>query len=90
MNVQIAELIIWRSQRIKYGLQMRYNNLISPLTTLYENLWHQSMFYVSYMTLYVFQEISWTSIENENDRSYALNVLYDYFVISRKSYMILV
>ena len=36
---------------------MRYNNLISPLTTLYENLWHQSMYYVSYMTLYEIQEI---------------------------------
>ena len=45
---------------------MRYNNLISPLTTLYENLWHQSMYYVSYMTLYEIQEYFSTSMENQN------------------------
>ena len=33
-----------------------YNILISALTTLYENLWHQSMFYASHITLYDFLE----------------------------------
>ena len=45
---------------------MRYNNLIFPLTTLYENLWHQSKFYVSYLTLFDFQEIFSISIETES------------------------
>ena len=44
---------------------MRFNKLLCPLTTLYGNLWNQSIFYVSYMTLYDFQEIFSTSNENE-------------------------
>ena len=51
---------------------MRYNNLISPLTTLYGNLWHQSMYYVSYMTLYDIQEIFSTSMENQNYTVFSL------------------
>ena len=70
---------------------MRYNNLISPLTTLYENLWHQSMYYVSYMTLYEIQEIFSTSMENQNYTVFSLWMfLYDPCMISRKSYMVLV
>ena len=70
---------------------MRYNNLISPLTTLYENLWHWSMFYVSYMTLYDFQECFLTSIENQIYTVFSLwNFLYDPCIISRKSYMVFV
>ena len=44
---------------------MRYNNLLYPLTTLYGILWNQSMFYVSYVTLYDFPEIFSTSKEIE-------------------------
>ena len=51
---------------------MRYNNLISPLTTLYENLWHPSMYYVSYMALYEIQEIFSTSMENQNYTVFSL------------------
>ena len=60
------------AQKIKYGLQLRYNNLISPLTTLYGNLWHQSLYYVSYMTLYEIQEIFSTSMENKNYTVFSL------------------
>ena len=42
-------------------MQMRYNKLICPLTTLYGNLRNQSTFDVSYMTLYDFKEIFSTS-----------------------------
>ena len=51
---------------------MRYNNLKSSLTTLYENLWHQSMYYVSYMTFYDIQEIFSTSMENQNYTVFSL------------------
>ena len=69
---------------------MRYTNLISPLTTLYENLWHQSLYYVSYMTLYEIQEIFSTSMENQNYTVFSLwTFLYDPCMISRKSYMVL-
>ena len=51
---------------------MQYNNLISPLTTLYKNLWHQSMCYVSYMTLYTIQEKFSTSMENQNFTVFSL------------------
>ena len=70
---------------------MRYNYLLCALTTLYGNLRNQSMFYVSYMTLYDFQEIFWTSKENERYTVFRLWIfLYDPCMISRKSYMILV
>ena len=70
---------------------MRYNNLISPLTTLYENLWHHSMYYVSYMTLYDIQEIFSTSMENQNYTIFSLWIfLYDPCMICGKSYMVLV
>ena len=70
---------------------MRYNNLISPLTTLYENLWHQSMYYVSYMTLYEIQKLFSTSMQNQNYTVFSLWIfLYDSCMISRKSYMVLV
>ena len=70
---------------------MRYNNLISPLTTLYGNLWHQSMYYLSYMTLHDIQEIFSTSMENQNYTVFRLwFFLYDLCMISRKSYMVLV
>ena len=52
---------------------MRYDNLISPLTTLYGNLWHQSMYYVSYMTLYEIQEFFSTSMKNQNYTVLSLN-----------------
>ena len=44
------------------------------MTTLYENLWHQSMYYVSYMTLYEneIQEIFSTSMENQNYTVFSL------------------
>ena len=51
---------------------MRYSDIISPLTTLYKRLWHQSLFYVSYMTLYDFQEINSTSIEIHNYTDFSL------------------
>ena len=70
---------------------MRYNNLVSPLTTLYGKLWPQSMFYESYMTLYDFQETFSTSIENHNYPVFSpWNVLYNSCMISRKSYIVLV
>ena len=70
---------------------MRYNNLISPLTTLYENLWHQSMYYVSYMTLYEIQEIFPTSMENQSYTVFShWTFLYDPCMTYRKSYMVLV
>ena len=70
---------------------MQYNNLNSPLTTLYGNLWHQSMLYMSNMTLYDFQEIFSTSMENQDYTVFSLlNFLYDPCMISRKSYMVLV
>ena len=70
---------------------MRYNNLISPLTTLYVNMWHQPMYYVSYMTLYEIQEIFSTSMENQNYTFFSLWIFsYDPCMISRKSYMVLV
>ena len=70
---------------------MRYNNLLCPLITLYGKLWNQSVFYVSYMTLYDFQEIFSTSKENENYTIFRLLIFfYDPCMISRKSYMILV
>ena len=53
-------------------MQIRYNNLLCPLTTLYGNLWNHSMFYVLYMTLYDFQEIFLTSKENEKHTVFRL------------------
>ena len=70
---------------------MRYDNLLCPLTTLYRNLCNQSMFYLSYTTLYDFQEIFSKSKENEKYTVLRLWIfLYDPYMISRKSYMILV
>ena len=66
---------------------MRYNNLISPLTTLYENSWHQSMYYVSYMTLYEIQEIQW---KIKIIQFLVFVFFYDPCMIYRKSYMVLV
>ena len=77
-------------KRINCGLQTRYNNWTSPLTTIYENLWQKSMFYVSYMTLYDFQENFSISIENQNYTIFSIwNFLHDSCLISRKSYMVL-
>ena len=70
---------------------MRYKNLISPLTTLYENLWPKSMYYVSYMTLYDIQEffqLQWKIKIMQFLVSECF--LYDPCMISRKSYMVLV
>ena len=89
--IQVGKLFFLPTQRTKCGMQMRYNNLLCPLTTLYGNLWNQWMFYVSYMTLYDFQEIFSTSKENERYTAFRLWIfLYDPCMISRKSYMILV
>ena len=89
--IKVGNLFFSPTQRIKCGMQIRYNKLISPLTTLYGNLRNQSMFYVSYMTLYDFQENFSTSKENERYTVFRLWVfLYDPCMISRKSFMILV
>ena len=70
---------------------MRYNKLISPLTTLYKNLWHHSMYYVSYMTVYEIQEFFSTLRENQIYTVFSLwTFLDDPCMISRKPYMVLV
>ena len=76
--LQIAWFLSWRTQRIKCWLQMQKNNLNCPLTTLYGILWHQLLFYVSFMTLYDFQELFSTSRENKN---YAVFSLWKFFMI---------
>ena len=85
------KVILFAPTKNRIMNQMRNNNLLCPLTTLYGNLWNQSMFYASYMTLYDFQEIFSTSKENERYTVFRLWIfLYDPCMISTKSYMILV
>ena len=58
---------------------MRYENFLCHLTMIYGNLWNQSMFYVSYMTLYDFQEILSTSKENEK---YTVFIGFEFFCMT--------
>ena len=70
---------------------MWYNLLICPLTILYGNLWHPSMFYSSYKTFYDFPRNFFNVNRKPNYTVFRpWKILYDPCMISRKSHMILV
>ena len=69
---------------------MQYNNLLCPVTTIYGSLRKQSMFYVSHMTFYDFQEIFQQKNKMKSKQFLGFEFFNDPCIISRKSYMVLV